>query len=94
MNAQAFHILITLGTTILIIAFCLRLYLNFVKLKQTITPFQKGDKVTAFGNIGEVKSVGPNGYLTVKFDDFESTVVFHTDGKLMKWNKNVSLTKI
>jgi hypothetical protein len=58
------------------------------------TPFQKGDKVEAFGCKGEIKSVGVNGYVTVKFEDCESTVVFKTDGKLMSWHKKASLRKV
>lgn len=58
-------------------------------------PFTKGDKVTAFGNEGVVKNISDNGmFLIVKFNDFESTVVFNKDGRLMKWHKEVSLRKL
>lgn len=56
--------------------------------------FSQGDIVTAFGNRGIVKSISDNGYVIVKFDDFESTVVFNLDGRLMKWHKEVSLKHV
>lgn len=56
--------------------------------------FQQGDIVTAFGNRGTVKSISDNGmFVIVKFDDFESTVVFNKDGRLMSWHKRPSLRK-
>lgn len=57
--------------------------------------FSPGDIVTAFGNRGIVKSISNNGmFVIVKFDDFESTVVFNKDGRLMKWHKRPSLRKV
>lgn len=56
-------------------------------------PLAKGDNIIAFGNKGVVKDVN-NGFVIVKFEDCESTVVFKEDGRLMSWHKEVSLRKI
>jgi hypothetical protein len=63
-------------------------------MRKSRKPFRVGDHVSAFGNRGIIKSVSDNGYVIVKFDDFESTVVFNKDGRLMKWHKEVSLRKV
>lgn len=68
-----------------------RSYRNSKKKNGAI--FTPGNKVTAFGNFGKVKSVS-NGFVIVKFDECESTVVFNEDGKLMKWHKEVSLKHV
>lgn len=53
-----------------------------------------GDKVQAFGNTGVIKRLSDNGlFLIVKFDNVEDLVVFYTDGKLFKWNKEAILKK-
>jgi hypothetical protein len=67
---------------------------SLIKKKPKTGPFQKGDIVTAFGNTGEVKSISENGFVIVKFPEFESTVVFNLDGKLMSWNKDAILKKV
>lgn len=57
--------------------------------------FQKGDIVTAFGNIGTVKNVGVNGYLEVTFPECPNgSVVFCLDGRLFRWAKEPSLVKV
>ena len=57
--------------------------------------FQVGDRVVAFGNRGNVHSLSQNGlFINVKFDDFDSIVVFNTDGKMFKWNKKPILKKV
>jgi preprotein translocase subunit YajC len=68
------------------------LYKSIVDLKNTLAPLKPGDKVTAFGNVGTVKSVTEL-HIIVKFDDFDSQVVFNKDGKLMSWHKKVSLRR-
>lgn len=71
------------------------IYILATSFEPKTGPFQKGDKVTAFGNIGEVKAISENGmFVHVKFPEFDSLVVFNIDGKFTKWNKNVSLRKI
>ena len=56
--------------------------------------FATGDKVTAFGNKGVVKSISSNGlFLLVKFEDFDSIVIFNIDGKQTAWHKEASLKK-
>lgn len=57
-------------------------------------PFSAGDKVTAFGNEGFVKSVSANGYLEVSFPEAPATVIFRTDGKLFGWSKVPVLRKL
>lgn len=58
-------------------------------------PFQKGDKVTAYGNVGEVKSVSENGmFVVVKFPEFDSNVIFNIDGRHASWCKEVSLRHV
>lgn len=86
-------------TTILMFSWLFWVWIFLFKRNQAVMEkqsslFQKGDKVEAFGNIGEIRSVGPEGHLIVKFEDFESTMVFNNDGKLMKWHKHVSLKKV
>lgn len=57
--------------------------------------FQMGDRVMAFGSRGNVHSLSSNGlFVMVKFDDFDSLVVFNTDGKMFKWNKKPILKKV
>lgn len=57
--------------------------------------FQKGDKVSAFGNTGTVKSISSNGmFVEVTFPECPSSVVFYMDGKLFQWAKEVSLVKV
>lgn len=87
--------LIVIGVPIFLLAFWIwNIRALNKRNKYKFAPFQKDDIVEAFGNIGVVQSVGQNGYLSVKFEDCESLVVFNTNGKLMKWHKNVSLKKI
>jgi hypothetical protein len=57
--------------------------------------FRIGDRVRAFGNKGVVHSLSKNGmFINVKFCDFDSLVVFYTDGKICQWHKNPSLKKV
>lgn len=54
-----------------------------------------GDRVQAFGNIGVIKRISESGlHFIVKFDNVEDFVVFYTDGKLFKWNKEAILKKV
>jgi hypothetical protein len=56
--------------------------------------FKVGDKITAFGNAGIIKSLSPNGlFLIVRFTDVDHDVIFNTDGRLFKWNKTPILKK-
>lgn len=57
--------------------------------------FQKGDKVSAFGCTGVVKCISNDGhFVEVTFPEAPGTVIFNIDGKLFRWAKEVSLTKI
>ena len=57
--------------------------------------FQVGDRVSAFGNKGIIKSASTNGlFLIVRFDKTEHDIIFYLDGKLFKWNKKPILKKI
>lgn len=57
--------------------------------------FEAGDKVSAFGNIGTVKRISPNGlFVEVTFPEFDSVVTFHLDGKQTSWHKLPSLRKV
>jgi hypothetical protein len=57
--------------------------------------FKAGDKVTAFGNVGEIKRISANGmFLEVKFAEFDSIVTFRLDGKMSSWHKTPSLEKL
>jgi len=54
-----------------------------------------GDKVQAFGNIEVVKRISESGdHFIVKFDDCDDLMVFYLDGRLFRWNKEPSLTKV
>jgi len=59
-------------------------------------PFQPGDRVIAlFGNEGKVHSISANGlFLSVKFDNFDSLVVFNIDGRASAWHKEPSIKRI
>jgi hypothetical protein len=56
--------------------------------------FKVNDKVRAFGCVGFVKTVSPNGYLHVKFPECPDLVVFRTDGKIYGWSKVPVLKKV
>lgn len=57
--------------------------------------FSAGDTVTAFGNIGTVKRISPNGmFVEVKFPEFDNIVTFYLDGKYSQWHKEPSLRKV
>lgn len=57
--------------------------------------FEIGEKVKAFGNRGVVKSISINKmFVNVKFDNFDSLVVFYIDGKICQWHKKPSLKKV
>lgn len=57
--------------------------------------FVAGDKVKAFGNLGTVKRISPNGlFIEVQFPDFDSIVTFYLDGKMCQWHKRPSLVKV
>jgi len=56
--------------------------------------FKIDDNVIAFGNKGVVKGISVNGlFLLVKFEDFESIVLFNIDGRESAWHKEPSLKK-
>lgn len=72
---------------------------KFKAFKKKLAPasdsFKSGDRVTAFGNIGTVKGISPNGmFLEVNFPDAPTTMIFHLDGKLMAWHKATTLRKV
>lgn len=68
--------------------------MNWFK-KSSVPGFVKGDKVTAFGNSGTIKSLSTNGmFVEVTFDDAPNTVIFTIDGKCHSWNKVPCLKKI
>lgn len=91
-----FGIIILVGLFIIFIAFSILADEFFTyqdNKRKNGAAFSVGSKVHAFGNFGVVKNIS-NGFVIVKFDDFESTVVFNEDGKLMKWHKEASLKHV
>lgn len=57
--------------------------------------FKVGDKVTAFGNTGVVKSVATNGmFVEVTFAEAPNTIIFTIDGKVHSWNSVPVLRKL
>lgn len=70
-------------------------FLGLCEVFQETCQFSPGDKVIAFGNVGEVKKISTNGlFVEVKFSDFDSIVTFYLDGKFSKWHKEPSLRKL
>ena len=70
--------------------------MNNPRPKNSGQAFKRGDTVTAYGNIGTVKNISPNGmFVVVVFPDCKNgDLLFHPDGKAQTWHKEAVLKKV